>query len=296
VPTYPPKPDDVEDVLCPFRRIPIPWSLEKVWCIASGGADEPGRLWAGTIPGGLFRSDDGGASWELVRSLWDLPERAKWAGGGYDYPGIHSICVDPRDSRVVIVAISCGGCWMTRDGGESWEIRSQGMRAEYAPPDMAYDPVAQDPHVMVQCISNPDVLWVQHHNGIFKTTNQGEKWEEITDVRPSVFGFVVTVHPNNPEVAWFVPAQKDEVRVPVEGRVVVTRTRDGGGSFEVLSNGLPQKDAYDLTFRHAMDVGDEGNQLAFGSTTGSLWVSENQGEDWETINEHLPPVYCVRWG
>lgn len=170
------------------------------------------------------------------------------------------------------------------------------MRAEYAPPDMAYDPVAQDPHVMVQCISNPDVLWVQHHNGIFKTTNQGEKWEEITDVRPSVFGFVVTVHPNNPEVAWFVPAQKDEVRVPVEGRVVVTRTRDGGGSFEVLSNGLPQKDAYDLTFRHAMDVGDEGNQLAFGSTTGSLWVSENQGEDWETINEHLPPVYCVRWG
>jgi len=271
------------------------WSLKLVWALAPGGADEPGVIWCGTLPGGLFRSADGGDSWELNRPLWDDPRREEWAGGGADEPGIHSICVDPRDARHVIVGVSCGGVWSTRDGGSTWELRATGMRAEFMPPERQYDPNIQDPHMVAQCRARPDSLWVQHHNGIFKSTNAAGSWHEITGVRPSAFGFAVAVHPDDPDTAWFVPAVKDEKRYPPEGRVVVNRTRDGGRTFETLSQGLPQEHAYDLVFRHALDVDETGERLAFGSTTGSLWISEDSGESWEAISSHLPPIYAVRF-
>lgn len=295
-PAYPAKPDDVEEILCPFRKIPIPWSLEKLWSLAPGGADQPGLLWAGTIPGGLFKSTDHGTTWELVRSLWDRPERAKWAGGGYDYPGIHSICVDPRDSRRVTVAISCGGTWVTTDTGESWANCAGGMRADYAPPESANDPDIQDPHLIVQCASAPDNFWCQHHNGIFRTVDNCGQWEAITNDQPSDFGFAVAVHPCDPSTAWFAPAEKDECRVPVDGKIVITRTRDGGKSFEELTTGLPQTDAYDLIYRHSLAVDETGNHLAFGSTTGTLWFSSDQGDSWQTLSGNLPPVYCLQFG
>ena len=148
---------------------------------------------------------------------------------------------------------------------------------------------------MVQCAAAPEVFWSQHHNGVFRTTNGLESWHEIPNVQPSVFGFAVAVHPRDPKTAWFVPAVKDVKRIPVEGKVVVSRTRDGGNSFDVLTRGLPQEHAYDLVFRHAMDIDGTGERLAFGSTTGSLWVSENGGETWQTISTHLPPIYAVRF-
>jgi hypothetical protein len=127
-------------------------------------------------------------------------------------------------------------------------------------------------------------MWVQHHNGIFVSRNAGIHWDRCTDVDPSTFGFAVAVHPHDGDTAWFVPAVKDEHRIPADGRVVVTRTRDGGRSFDKLSQGLPQVDAYDIVFRHALDVDETGGQLAFGSTTGSLWVSDNQGDNWTTLS------------
>ncbi|MBI4408457.1 MAG: hypothetical protein HY561_02035 [Gemmatimonadetes bacterium] len=147
----------------------------------------------------------------------------------------------------------------------------------------------------MQCRAQPDALWAQHHNAIFRTRDGGRSWQEIEKATPSNFGFAVAVHPEDPETAWFVPAQKDERRIAVDGRVVVTRTRDGGASFDVLTRGLPQEHAYDLTYRHALDLAPDAERLAFGTTTGSLWVSENQGDDWITVSEHLPPVYAVRW-
>ncbi len=112
---------------------------------------------------------------------------------------------------------------------------------------------------------------------------------------PSVFGFAVAVHPKNPDIAWRVPAIKDEQRVPVGAGVVVSRTRDGGKSWEVLREGLPQEHAYDLTLRHALDVDATGDRLAFGSTTGSLWATENGGDSWMHVSAHLPPIYAVRF-
>jgi hypothetical protein len=114
-------------------------------------------------------------------------------------------------------------------------------------------------------------------------------------VQPSVFGFAVAVHPNDPQTAWTVPAIKDEKRIPVDGKVVVARTRDGGQNFEVLRNGLPQEHAYDLTYRHGLDIDETGRELAFGTTTGSLWWSEDQGDHWQNLSTHLPPIYCVRF-
>ncbi|PYE24853.1 WD40/YVTN/BNR-like repeat-containing protein [Paraburkholderia silvatlantica] len=296
-PVYPPQPaEDIQsgepDAL---GRLPAPWSLQQIWSLEPGGADEPGVLWAGTIPGGLFRSADGGDSWELNRALWDRPERREWAGGGYDAPGIHSVMVDPRDSQHVTVGVSCGGVWQTRDGGASWRLTAEGMEADYMPPERRGEPNVQDPHRVVQCAANPDVLWTQHHCAIFRSTDGAAHWRRI-EAQPSSFGFAVAVHPREPDTAWFVPAQKDQYRVPVEGRFVVTRTRDGGRTFERFSNGLPAAPAYDLVYRHGLDVDDSGTRLAMGSTTGSLWTSDDGGENWRLVSAHLPPVYCVRFG
>jgi hypothetical protein len=293
VPEYPKQPEDVTEQDA-FGR-PWSWKLVKLWALEAGHANEPGVLWAGTIPGGLFRSGDGGASWELVRSLWDHPGRKLWFGGGADLPGLHSICVDPRDGKRVAVGVSCGGVWLTEDGGASWQCRADGMRAEYMPPERAHDPGIQDAHRLVQCAARPECFWVQHHNGIFRSTDGSASWQELTDVRPSTFGFAVAVHPRDPEIAWFVPAIKDERRIPPHGQVVVLRTRNGGESFAILRDGLPQEHAYDLTYRHGLDIDATGDRLAFGSTTGSLWVSENQGDSWQYVSEHLPPIYAVRF-
>lgn len=274
---------------------PQPARLSLLWSLESGGSDQPGRLWAGTNPGGLFRSDDRGDSWQLLRSLWDRPERGRWFGGGYDAPGIHSICVDPRDSGVLRIAISCGGVWTTRDGGTTWTNTSRGMYAEFMPPEGRFDPDIQDPHRMVQCAGAGDVLWVQHHNGVFRSIDGAGAWTEVVDVPPSKFGFAVAVHPRDPDIAWLVPAIKDERRVPVDGQLVVTRTRDGGRSFEVLRRGLPQQHAYDLVYRHGLDVDASGDRLAFGSTTGGLWLSEDQGDNWQTLGTSLPPIHAVRF-
>lgn len=266
-------------------------ALQLIWALEAGAPD---ALWAGTIPGGLFVSRDRGFSWEPIRSLWDLPARREWFGGGYDHPGIHSILVDPRDPSRVIVAVSCGGAWLTTDAGLTWQNRSRGMRAAYMPPEQSGNPNVQDPHRMVACPGVPDALWTQHHNGVFRSTDGGADWQEITTARPSSFGFAVAAHPRDPDTAWFVPAVKDERRVPVDAALVVSRTRDGGNTFDVLDRGLPSP-SYDLVYRHGLDVDHSGDVLALGSTTGGFWVSEDGGESWQTVSVHLPPIYCVRF-
>lgn len=270
-------------------------SVELIWALEAGGADQPGWLWAGTVPGGLFLSKDRGDSWMLVQSLWNAPERARWSGAGNDKPAIHTILVDPRDSRRIILAISTGGVWKSADAGQSWRNVGQGLRAEYVPPELEYDLVNQDVHRLAVCAAAPERVWCQHHNGMFVSSDGAETFKEMRDVKPAVFGFGVAAHPEDANTAWFVPGIKDQYRVPVDGRLVVTRTRDGGESFESLSEGLPQADCYDLVYRHALAVDDAGARLAMGSTTGNLWISENGGEAWTHVSAHLPPIAVVRF-
>lgn len=293
VPTYPQNPEETATREQEGDAAKAP-SLKQIWCMETGAPDQKGMLWAGTIPGGLFRSADRGESWELVRSLWDRPERAEWFGGGYDQAGIHSICVDPRASNKVTVAISVGGVWRTEDNAETWNVIGRGMFAEFMPPEQKFEPKYQDPHRMVQCHGDPDHYWIQHHNGVFRSTNDALKFEELRP-EPAVFGFGVAVHPTDPLTAWLVPGVKDECRIPVDGKMVVNRTRDGGKSWESLREGLPQEHAYDLVYRHALDVDSTGGRIALGSTTGSVWISEDQGDAFQTLSHHLPPVYAVRF-
>lgn len=288
VPEYPPQPDaTAEDK--------TPWKLAQIWSLEAGGRDEAGVLWAGTIPGGLFRSADRGNSWSLVRALWDRPERLQWVGGGYDHPGIHSILVDPRDSRHVTVAISCGGVWQTRDGGASWSVTAAGMRADFMPPEQRGDPNIQDPHRVVHCPAAPDRLWCQHHCDIFVSRDGGARWDASEGFALSRFGFAVAAHPHDPDTAWFAPGVKDECRVPVDGRLAVTRTRDGGKTFTALGTGLPQSDCYDIVYRHGLDIDGSGERLLMGSTTGGLWASDDGGERWQTLSMTLPPIFSVRF-
>ncbi len=287
-PAFPAKPTEGE-----WADDTTPWTVDMIWALAAGGADEPGVLWAGCIPAGLFRSQDGGASWQLCLPLWQEPRRRAWFGGGYDHAGIHSILVDPRDARHVTLAISCGGVWQTHDGGASWQLTADGMRADFVPQESADDGNVQDPHCMVACPASPDVLWVQHHCGIYHSDDAGATWKAIAAPQPSGFGFAVACDPVNPQRAWFVPAQADAVRFPVDGAMCVTRTDDGGASFQRFGAGLAQQHAYHLVYRHALAVHADGTTLAMASTTGGLWLSQDAGEHWQQLSNDLPPVAAL---
>lgn len=268
-------------------------ALEMIWSICPGGTDEPNALWIGTIPGGLFRSDDRGETWSICEGLWNRPERSRWMGGGYDHPGIHSILVDPRRSAHVTVAVSTGGVWITHDRGQTWALGGAGLRSDYVPPGQQQDPLFQDIHLLAAPACDPDRMWCQHHCGIFVSDDGGLTFRESVGVKPSVFGFAVAAHPHDRNRAWFAPAVKDECRVPVDAKLVVTETCDGGGSFAIRHKGLPQADAYDLIYRHGLVVDSTGQNLAMGSTTGNLWVSADAGQSWLPLSATLPPIAAL---
>jgi len=264
-------------------------SLKQIWSME---VSSNGTLWAGTIPGGLFRSDDEGESWQLNEPLWNHPLRKDWFGGGYDEPGIHSICLDPRNHEHIAIGVSCGGVWLSKDNGQSWIVSCEGMAADYLPPEIKDNPAMQDPHLLVQCKNAPEHFWIQHHCGIFKSSDGCASWQEVK-TQPSSFGFAVAVHPDNPDHAWFIPAIKDEKRYPVDGKFLVNKTTDGGKTFTQQIDGLPQQESYDLVYRHALGIDRSGEVLAMGSTTGNLWITENGGEQWTELSSNLPPVYAL---
>jgi len=282
-PTYPAQPEGAAGPA---------WALRQLWSLESAH----GIVWAGTLPGGLFRSADFGQSWQLVETLWNRPERSEWFGGGYDVPGIHSICPHPQRLGELLIGVSCGGVWLSRDGGADWRLQAAGMRADYLPPEESDNPNTQDPHLIARCAKVPDVLWCQHHNGIWRSTDNARSWQEVRTAPVSSFGFALAAHPQEPGTAWFVPAKADECRVPVEAALVVNRTHDGGRSFDTLRRGLPQEHCYDLVYRHGLALGADGRTLLMGSTSGNLWGSSDGGDSWQAVSLHLPPIYALRFG
>lgn len=278
-----------------------PWTVDLVWSLAAvseGDAAQPGAMWAGCMPAGMFRSNDGGASWNLCESFW-LDERRKfWMGGGNDYPGLHSISVDPRDARRATVAISCGGVWRTTDSGANWRLIGNGFDANYLPPEIANEPNGQDVHCLSLCAAHPDVMWAQHHAGVYRSTDGGENFTRLTAPMKGDFGFVIVADPVNPLRAWVAPALSDMVRYAVDGAMCVARTDDGGKTWQQFRNGLPQSHAYHLVYRHGLALAPtsgDARTLAMASTTGGAWVSEDAGESWIAIDAALPPVAAVKW-
>lgn len=262
------------------------------WVIAPAPADRPGEVWIGTEPGGLFSTKDDGASWQLNDPLWKMCVEQKWQGGGRPGAGIHSIDFDPRDSNHAYLAISCAGVVETRDGGRSWAHRNAGMTSVFDP-NSTMD-FGHDPHCVVMAPSRPDVLWQANHCGVYRTTDGAASWKELTKKPLVDFGFPVGVHPTNPDVAWLVPMQSDMVRTPVNARLSVVRTDDGGETWTEHVEGLPSP-AYDFPFRHGFAVGGDGDSLALGTTSGNLYTSDDGGRSWQCLSNSLPPIYSVRF-
>jgi photosystem II stability/assembly factor-like uncharacterized protein len=284
-----------------------PATLLKLWTLAFG---PKGRIYVGTIPGGLFQSDDGGESFVLNRGLWDHPSRGgdlfdgpgsgttKWYGTpaaeGEFAPGIHSIVPDPRDPDRVLVAVSTAGVFETRDGGATWRTRNRGLEMAYAP-DPTDEWAGHDPHAIVACAGHPDHVWQQNHCGVFYSADGAATWQKVSRPAEGVhFGFPVAVDGRDGRTAWLVPGKGDMQRTTIDGGLFVARTSDGGKTWQHLRRGLPQELAYDVVYRHALD--NHGDALAFGSTTGNLYVSDDRGEHWQTVANNLPPIYSVRFG
>ncbi len=282
-------------------------TLLKLWCISFGG---DGRIWVGTIPGGIFTSDDGGESFELNRALWNHESRGgdlfagdgtgstQWFGTpaaeGEFAPGVHSIEVDPRDPKRAWVAISTAGVFETQDGGESWHVRNSGLVFDYSP-EPTDEWAGHDPHAITLCPGDPDHIWQQNHCGVFYSSNGAASWEKVSSEDDGVhFGFPVVVDPKDGRTAWVIPGISDARRTTIDGRLFVARTSDGGASWTSLQKGLPESGAYDIVYRHAFH--NEGDTLCFGSTTGNLYISEDRGESWIAVSQNLPPVYSVRFG
>ena len=224
-PTFPKQPEGETDV-DGFGKVVV-WKVNKIWRWNRASPTNRAFFGAARSQAACFARTTAARRGNWCARFGTIRGARNGSAAAPTCPGIHSICVHPRDSKTVSVGVSCGGVWVTRDGGQSWKCQADGMRAEYMPPELAGDPGIQDPHRLVQCLSQPDCLWVQHHNGIFRSDNASATWQEITNVPPSAFGFAVAVHPVDPKTAWFIPGIKDERRIPVDGKLVVTRTRDG---------------------------------------------------------------------
>ena len=283
----------------------------KIWNLSFGTAAQPGRLYAGTIPGGLFVSDDGGDSWELNRPLWNHESRGgdlfagdatsenRWFGtpASIDYgvfePGIHSIMIDPRNPDHLHVAVSSAGVLETTDGGWTWIGRNRGMLNDYMPnPETEW---GHDPHFVTGCPAQPDHLWQQNHCGVFYSRDGAQSWQKVSLPEAGVhFGFPIAVDAQDGRTAWVVPARADSARMAIDGGLCVARTTDGGRSWQSFRSGLPQEHAYDIVLRHGLDVA--GDRLCFASTTGNVYLSEDRGETWQCLANNLPPVYSVRFG
>lgn len=282
-------------------------SLLKLWVIAFGA---PGQLHVGTIPGGLFSSQDDGESFELNRPLWNHESRGgdlfdtegngktHWFGtpaseGGEFAPGIHSIDIAPSDPNRIRVAVSTAGVIESLDGGKTWEGRNRGMTNDYLPEKEAE--WGHDTHFIASCPADPAHVWQQNHCGVFYSSNGGQIWTKVSQPEQGVhFGFPIAADDHDGRTAWVVPGVSDQKRMTIDGGLFVARTQDGGESWQQLRAGLPQHNAHDVVYRHALSVSEDA--VAFGSTTGNLYLSENRGESFQTLANNLPPIYSVRFG
>jgi hypothetical protein len=267
-------------------------SLKNIWQITLGRSEDPDVLYCGVEPAGLFESRDAGESWTLVRGLFDHPHRPRWMPGNGGL-ALHSIVLDPVNKQRMYVAISSGGVYRTEDGGVNWTAQNRGIRVTFMPEK--YPEFGQCVHKIALHPAHPERLFLQNHWGLYRSDNCADNWMDIANGVPSDFGFALIMHPRDPDCAYVVPVESEEFRCACDGRLRVYRTRNGGASWEPLMRGLPQKRAYETVLRDAITADSfDPVGIYFGTRSGQLFGSGDEGKTWQKILEGLPAIVCVR--
>lgn len=265
--------------------------LTAIWFVAPAHADRPARYFAGIEPAGLFVSDDACASWHPVSALNDHPTNSTWqaAGGGL---ALHSIIADPADEQRIYCALSAGGVYRSADGGATWTPCNHGVRADFQP--QRYPETGQCVHKLLLHPRMNTRLYQQNHCGVYRSDDRGDHWVEITAGLPSDFGYALAVDPHDPDTVYVIPEESSHMRSTVDGMLRVYRSRDAGATWQPLTGGLPQENAYVSILREGMTSDNaEPCGVYFGTSSGHLFASNDAGESWSLVAGYLPRILSV---
>ena len=265
-------------------------SVQRVWHIEPGRPDEDGVVYAGVAPACLFRSDDGGRSWEINEALLNHKTRKKWTPGAGGLC-LHTILLDPRKPKRMHIAISAVGTLRTDDSGRTWKFQNKNVLADFQPDK--YPEYGQCVHKLARNPSRPDVIYHQNHCGVYRSDDAGDNWVDVRNNLPSRFGFPVAADGNDPKRAYLAPLEGDFARVPPRGHFAVWGTDNEGKEWFKLDSGLPET-SYFSVLREGMTTDQEDPcGVYFGTTTGQLFASANQGARWTRVADTLPPIHSV---
>ena len=269
-------------------------ALQRIWQIQAGPESQPEVVYVGVEPSALFRSEDGGITFSLVRGLWDHPHRLNWEPGSGGQC-LHTILPHPTDPRRLLVAMSSGGIYRTADGGASWSPANRGIQDFNAPEGHQFPEYGQCVHKIAGHPGRPERLYAQNHFGVYRSDDGADSWTSIADGLPATFGFPLFVHPHRPDTVYVFPLVADGERMPPDRRCRVYRTDDAGGTWRALTEGLPQEGYYASVLRDAMcsDQADPAG-IYVGTRAGEVYASRNDGDSWTLVADHLPDVLCVR--
>src|SRR6202165_5558077 len=267
-----------------------PWEFKRVWHLEPS-LNDPDHVYAGVEDAALFESKNGGQTWQEVAGWRGHGTGPKWQPGAGGMC-LHSILLDPKNSKRMFIAISAAGAFRTDDGGKTWKPINQGLHSQYIP-----DPQAEIGHCVHHVAmhpARPGVLFMQKHWDVMRSDNAGDSWQEISGNLPTDFGFVIDVHAHEPETIYVVPIKSDSEHFPLDGKLRVYRSRTGGNEWEALTKGLPQNDCYVNVLRDAMAVDSlDKCGVYFGTTGGQVYASANAGDSWTPIVRDLPAVLSV---
>jgi photosystem II stability/assembly factor-like uncharacterized protein len=267
-----------------------PWEFKRIWHLEPSLTD-PDTVYAGAEDAAIFKSVDGGNTWNELASLRQAKGHLWQPGAGG--MAVHTILLDPKNPNRIFIAISAAGAFRTDDGGKTWRPINRGLKSQY---ELA-DPDAEVGHCVHRIAlhpSRPDVLFMQKHWDVLRTDNAGDQWREVSGNLPTDFGFPIDVHAHEPETIYVVPIKSDSEHFPPDGKLRVYRSRTGGNDWEALTKGLPQKDCYVNVLRDAMAVDSlEPCGVYFGTTGGQVYASADSGNSWNPVVRDLPAVLSV---
>ena len=273
-----------------YDGTPHPWEFKRVWHLEPSLTD-PDTVYAGVEDAALFRTTDGGQTWQELPGLRSAKGHLWQPGAGG--MGLHTIVLDPTNPQRIYIAISAAGAFRTDDGGQSWRPINRGLKSPYVLPDPDAE-VGHCVHRIAMHPSRPGVLFMQKHWDVMRTDDSGDSWQDIGGDLPTDFGFPIDVHAHEPDTVYVVPIKSDSEHFPPEGMLRVYRSRTGGNEWEPLTKGLPQSDCYVNVLRDAMAVDSlDPCGVYFGTTGGQVYASADSGDNWAPIVRDLPAVLSV---